>query len=90
MEMVILPTLLNQKVRERLTRPRPPKPTQNLRRTLVKQNATTIRSITLRPSGLATLETSTESSRLIKRAERPPVLIPLNELNKLKRKLLPR
>ena len=56
---------------------------------IVKQSVTIVKSITLRLSRLATLETSAESLKPIKKAERPPVLIPLNELNKLKRKLLP-
>ena len=88
--MVILPTLLNQKVRKRLIRPRPPKPILSPRRTIVRQSVTTVRSIILRLSRLATLKTSAESLRLIKKIKRPLVLIPLNELNKLKRKSLPR
>ena len=89
MGMVILPTLLNQKARERL-RPRLSRPIPSLRRTIVRQSVTTAKSITLRPSRLATLKTSAESLRLIKKVKRPPVPISLNELNKLKRKPLPR
>ena len=85
--MVILPTLLNQKARERL-RPRPPRLILSLRRTIVRQSVTTAKSIILRLSRLATLKISVESLKLIKKVKRYSVLILLNELNKLKRKSL--
>ena len=90
MIIAIKPMLLNLQAREKTSREKlkPLRLIPSPRRTQARLNAIITRSITLRSSELTTLEKSVESLKLIKKIKELSMSIPLNRLNKLKRKLL--